>query len=133
MSSANAPEQHTLEGLRAQNRAYRSLCASLEAIQAAHTEESRQYHEAVKTLDSERQANAIMTNEVAILSAAGRRLYDVLDRLVHDLMEERDLPPEHQFSPLGSALTALHTERALAAPGCVCAATWPNPAEERAR
>jgi len=64
MSAANAPEQDTVEGLRAQNRAYRSLCASLEATQAIHTALGRKYHEAVTTLDSEREANARLTEEL---------------------------------------------------------------------
>jgi len=64
MSAANAPEQDTVEGSRAQNRAYRSLCASLEATQAIHTALGRKYHEAVTTLDSEREANARLTEEL---------------------------------------------------------------------
>jgi hypothetical protein len=57
-----------MEGLRRQNSAYRALCASLEAQQAIHTTEGRKYHEAVSTLESERQANAVLTEENARLS-----------------------------------------------------------------
>lgn len=67
--SANAPVPETMEGLRAQNRAYRTLCASLEAQMATLTAKGREYHEAVTTLDSEREANAILTDEIASLRA----------------------------------------------------------------
>lgn len=67
--SANAPVPETMEGLRAQNRAYRTLCASLEAQMATLTAKGREYHEAVATLDSEREANAILTDEIASLRA----------------------------------------------------------------
>lgn len=119
--SSEAAVPDTIEGLRRQNSAYRSLCASLEAQQAIQTEHGRKYQEAISTLDSERQANAILTKEA-------ERLYDVLDRLAYDLMEERDLPPEHQFSPLGSALAALHDLRQYATQHCVCAEAYARPA-----
>lgn len=65
---SEAPVPDTMEGLRRQNSAYRALCASLEDRQAIHTAEGRKYHEAVSTLESERQANAILTEENARLS-----------------------------------------------------------------
>src|SRR3546814_10955020 len=58
----------TMEGLRRQNSAYRSLCASLEAQMAILTAKGRHYQEAVTTLDSEREANATMTAESAGLT-----------------------------------------------------------------
>lgn len=64
-STASVPE--TMDGLHVQNRAYRSLCASLEAQMAILTEKGREYQEAVTTLDSERAANAILTDEIAAL------------------------------------------------------------------
>jgi len=66
-SAAKAPIPETREGLLAQNRAYRTLCASLEAQMAILTEKGREYHEAVTTLDSERAANARLTDEVESL------------------------------------------------------------------
>lgn len=65
-SEASVPD--TVEGLRRQNSAYRALCASLEATQAIQTAEGRKYHEAVSTLESERAANAILTDENARLT-----------------------------------------------------------------
>lgn len=72
--ASEAPVPDTMEGLRAQNRAYRALCASLEAVQALQTEEGRKYHEAITTLDSEREANARLTEEVEQLRAEITRL-----------------------------------------------------------
>lgn len=65
-SEAALPE--TIEGLRRQNSAYRALCASLEAQMSVLTEKGREYQEAVTTLDSEREANAILTAENARLT-----------------------------------------------------------------
>jgi hypothetical protein len=64
VNASTAPMPQDLDGLRAQNRAYRSLCASLEASQAIQTEQGRKYQEAITTLDSEREANARLTEEL---------------------------------------------------------------------
>lgn len=76
MGASTAPVPETIEGLRRQNSAYRSLCASLEAQMAILTEKGRQYQEAVTTLGSEREANAILTAEVerltSMLEASGK-------------------------------------------------------------
>ena len=79
--SAAAPVPDTMEGLRSQNRAYRTLCASLEAQMAILTEKGREYQEAVSTLDSERQANAILTDENTALRARVAELEEENDRL----------------------------------------------------
>lgn len=71
--SSNAPIPETMEGLRRQNSAYRSLCASLEAIQATQTDLARRCHEAETTLDSEREANALLTERVEHLEREARR------------------------------------------------------------
>lgn len=67
---SNAPIPETMEGLRRQNSAYRSLCASLEAQQAIQTAKGLEYHEAVTTLESEREANALLTERAERLEAA---------------------------------------------------------------
>src|SRR3546814_18895770 len=66
--ASDAAMPDTMEGLRRQNSAYRSLCASLEAQMAILTANGRAYQEAVTTLDSEREANAILTAENARLT-----------------------------------------------------------------
>ena len=63
---SDAPVPETMDALRKQNSAYRTLCRSLEAQMAVLTEKGRQYHEAVTSLDSERAANAILTQELEI-------------------------------------------------------------------
>lgn len=68
--ASKAPVPETMEGLRRQNSAYRALCASLEASQAVLTAKGREYHEAVTTLDSEREANRLLTDEVDALRKA---------------------------------------------------------------
>lgn len=62
--ASEAPVPETIEGLRRQNSAYRALCASMEAIQADQTAKGRAYQEAIATLDSEREANRLLTEEV---------------------------------------------------------------------
>lgn len=79
--AAAAPMPQTIEGLQGQNRAYRTLCASLEAQMAILTEKGREYHEAVTMLDSERAANAIMTDEIAALRARVAELEGVLRQI----------------------------------------------------
>lgn len=74
MSASTAPVPETLEGLRRQNSAYRTLCASLEAMQATQTERGRKYLEAINSLDSEREANAFLTRENEALVDALRKL-----------------------------------------------------------
>lgn len=73
MSAATAPVPDTIEGLLAQNRAYRSLCASLEAQMSVLTGKGRQYQEAISTLDSEREANARLTEELDLIANEARR------------------------------------------------------------
>jgi hypothetical protein len=75
-SQAAMPD--TMEGLRRQNSAYRALCASLEAQMAILTAKGREYQEAVTTLDSEREANAILTAENARLTEENERLREAL-------------------------------------------------------
>lgn len=62
--ASEAPIPDTLEGLRAQNRAMRSLLATQEEVMAGLTVKGREYQEAITTLDSEREANAILTARV---------------------------------------------------------------------
>lgn len=99
--SSDAPLPETMEGLRRQNSAYRALCASLEAQMSVLTEKGREYQEAVTTLDSEREANAILTAENARLTEERDALAEasayLIDRLtkvsggivVRDLEEAR--------------------------------------------
>lgn len=75
---SEAPLPDTMEGLRRQNSAYRALCASLEATQAIHTAEGRKYQEAVTSLDSEREANAILTGEIEALRSLVKQARDHL-------------------------------------------------------
>src|SRR3546814_14362349 len=69
--ASDAAMPDTMEGLRRQNSAYRSLCASLEAQMAIMTAKGREYQEAVTTLESEREANAILTAEKDRLTDEG--------------------------------------------------------------
>lgn len=55
-----------------------------------------------------------------------QRLYDVLDRLVHWDISERGMP-EHKFSPLGSALLALHECDQFWTEGSVCKSSFREP------
>lgn len=80
MSASTAAMPETVDGLRAQNRAYRSLCASLEAQMAIVTEKGRKYQEAIATLDSEREANAILTAEIARLTEERDALVEAVER-----------------------------------------------------
>lgn len=72
--ASKAPIPETMEGLRNQNRAMRSLLATQEEIMAGLTVKGREYQEAITTLDSEREANAILTARVDHLEAALRAL-----------------------------------------------------------
>ena len=76
--AAEAAVPDTMDGLRAQNRAYRSLCASLEAQMAILTEKGREYQEAVTTLNSEREANALLTDEIEALRVENGRMREAL-------------------------------------------------------
>jgi len=67
MSVESAPVPDTIDGLRRQNGALRTLNRSLESEIASHRVKARKYWEATQTLDSEREANAILTAEVAEL------------------------------------------------------------------
>jgi hypothetical protein len=69
--SSNAPIPETMEGLRRQNSAYRSLCATQELRLATQTDFARRCRDAEMTLDSERAANALLTEEIEALRAAG--------------------------------------------------------------
>lgn len=81
MSEASkAPVPETYEGLRRQNSAMRSLLATQEQILAGLTEKGRQYQEAITTLDSERQANEILTAENSAFSAEVEALRAALNR-----------------------------------------------------
>lgn len=91
-ASSNAPIPETMEGLRRQNSAYRSLCASLEAIQATQTDFARRCRDAEMTLDSEREANAILTAQVERLEAAIEWALDHAADSSHPHYPERVVP-----------------------------------------
>ncbi|BBD98077.1 hypothetical protein SAMIE_1015780 [Sphingobium amiense] len=85
MSEASkAPVPETFEGLRRQNSAMRSLLATQEEIMAGLTEKGRQYQEAITTLDSERQANEILTAENIALSAEVEAFRAMLEQAWRD-------------------------------------------------
>lgn len=109
-SASDAPVPDTIEGLRAQNRAYRSLCASLEEIQSQHTAQGRQYQEAIATLDSEREANARLTDELEALKHDNERLRADLNATVEEagklrIALERLTVASEKFIRARSALT----------------------------
>jgi len=58
---------------RVQNGALRSLNASLEAEIAIHRNRASDYHAAATTLDSEKEANARLTDELDAIEAEARR------------------------------------------------------------
>ena len=108
---SEAPVPDTMEGLRRQNSAYRALCASLEDRQAIHTAEGRKYHEAVSTLESERQANAILTEENARLTKerdmaveALRASLPVMERELNHLLESCCLLDKETLEPIRETL-----------------------------
>lgn len=68
MSVETATVPDTLEGLRRQNGALRTLNHCLEQEIALHRQKAQQYHEAIHSLDSERAANAVLTAEIERLS-----------------------------------------------------------------
>lgn len=68
--TSEAPVPETMEGLRRQNSAYRSLCATLELQLATQADFSRRCHESLTSLESERAANALLTEQVERLEAA---------------------------------------------------------------
>lgn len=80
MSASTAALPESIEGLRRQNRAYRALCVSLEAQMGILTEKGREFQEAVTTLDSEREANAILTAENARLTEERDALVEAVER-----------------------------------------------------
>lgn len=86
--ASKVPVPETMEGLRRQNSAYRALCASMEQTQARQTELGRKYQEAVTTLDSEREANAILTEEVTALSAQVEELREQITALAQIAAEQ---------------------------------------------
>lgn len=88
--AAAAPMPQTIEGLRGQNRAYRTLCASLEAQMAILTEKGREYQEAVATLDSEREENAILTDELTALRERVVELEGALRPFARELHQDTD-------------------------------------------
>lgn len=55
--------------LTTQNGAYRQLNASLESEIAIHRAKANAYHAAITSLDSERQANALLTDEIERLAS----------------------------------------------------------------
>lgn len=81
IGASEAPVPETMEGLRRQNAAYRALCASLEELQADQTVKAREYREAVMTLDSEREANALLTAEIERLTVRLDDAYKALRSL----------------------------------------------------
>lgn len=66
---ASAPVPDTIEGLRRQNAAYRTLLRAMEEELRVHREKAAKYYEATTSLESERAANALLTEEVERLSA----------------------------------------------------------------
>lgn len=112
--ASEAPLPETIEGLRRQNSAYRSLCASLEAQMSILTEKGREYQEAVNTLDSEREANAILTDEIAALRAENARLTKQVANLeargIHSCNDECQRPlcvAQRENARLREALVAI--------------------------
>ncbi len=89
-SEADVPE--TMDGLRRQNSAYRSLCAILETQQATQTDFARRCRDAEMTLDSEREANAILTAQIERLEAALEWALDHAAGSDHPHYPERVLP-----------------------------------------
>lgn len=81
-SASDAAMPDTIDGLRRQNSAYRALCASLETQMAILTAKGREYQEAVTTLDSEREANAILTAENARLTEERDALVEAAEYLI---------------------------------------------------
>lgn len=61
-----------------------------------------------------------MANGEGVPVSDAEWLYDVLDRLAHSVLNEAGKPPEHCWSPLGSALALLHEKRAYATERAWC-------------
>jgi hypothetical protein len=74
-----APIPDTIEALRVQNGALRTLNHYLEEEIKLHREKAREYHEAIQTLDSEREANARLTAEVE----AARDALDACEKAIY--------------------------------------------------
>ena len=65
----------------ARNRPLQSLIKSTEETKSFLLKKSEENKEAVKQLDSERQANAVLTEELAALAEQNEKLRAVLDKL----------------------------------------------------
>lgn len=62
-----------------------------------------------------------MANGVGIPTTDAEWLYDTLDRLAHSIIGMHgNQTPEHQWSPLGAALAALHDKRKYATERAWC-------------
>ena len=97
-SPASAPElREQVEKLTkerdteiARNRPLQSLIKSTEETKSFLLKKSEENKEAVKQLDSERQANALLTEELAALAAQNEKLKDALRTVVDDSEECTD-------------------------------------------
>ena len=74
----------------ARNRPLQSLIKSTEETKSFLLKKSEENKEAVKQLDSERQANALLTEELAALAAQNEKLKDALRTVVDDSEECTD-------------------------------------------
>ena len=74
----------------ARNRPLQSLIKSTEETKSFLLKKSEENKEVVKQLDSERQANALLTEELAALAAQNEKLKDALRTVVDDSEECTD-------------------------------------------
>lgn len=79
MSVSDSPAPDSIAGLRVQNGALRTVNASLESEIAMHRAKAQLYHAGATTLESEREANAQLTEELDALNrkvdVLGEKLY----------------------------------------------------------
>lgn len=83
MTASTTPIPETMDGLKRQNSAYRTLCASLESQMAHYEKQRRQWWEATQTLDSERDANAKLTARIELLEEALSRIVNLSPAVTH--------------------------------------------------
>lgn len=68
----SAPVPDTIEALRVQNSALRTINRCLEEEIALHRKRAQDYYSAISTLESERAANAMLTAELEALGHTAR-------------------------------------------------------------
>ena len=78
----------------ARNRPLQSLIKSQEEIKSFLLKKSEENKEAVKQLDSERQANALLTEELAALAEQNEKMRDALTEAMGWNWLDEDVPPE---------------------------------------